>query len=174
LTELLIGCGNSREKQLRLEGGVGWSELVTLDVDPACKPDVVHDLDVLPYPFADDTFDEIHAYEVLEHTGRQGDWRFFFAQWAEFHRILKPAGYVMGSVPHPTSVWAWGDPSHTRVIPIESLAFLSQRFYSQVGHTASSDFRAVWKGNFEVCYREVTPDLRQLFVLQKRHYPAPI
>ena len=29
-------------------------------------------------PFGDDAFDEIHAYEVLEHTGRQGDWRFFF------------------------------------------------------------------------------------------------
>jgi Methyltransferase domain len=168
LSELLIGCGNSRTKHLSFGGNPVWHHLVTLDHNPACDPDVVHDLEVLPYPFASEAFDEIHAYEVLEHTGRQGDWRFFFAQWAEFHRILKPRGYFLGTVPHPTSVWALADPSHTRVIPVESLGFLSQRFYRQVGHTSASDFRGIWKGNFELVHKQVLADLRQVFVLQKR------
>jgi len=66
-TELLIGCGNSRDKRLmRLGDTKEWSCLTTLDFSPDAKPDVIHDLEVLPYPFEDNSFDEIHAYEVLE------------------------------------------------------------------------------------------------------------
>jgi SAM-dependent methyltransferase len=148
--ELLIGCGNNRKKQVHGSWTTeDWSNLTTLDMDPGCNPDVVHNLDVLPYPFADDEFDEIHAYQVLEHTGRQGDWKFFFAQFHEFWRILKPGGLFVASVPMWDSPWAWGDPGHTRVITKGSLIFLDQREYSQIGTSAMTDYRSVWKGNFQ-------------------------
>jgi predicted SAM-dependent methyltransferase len=108
MPELLIGCGNARNKQLARPGRKAWSDLVTLDLDPACKPDVVHDLNQLPYPFEDNQFDEIHACHVLEHCGRQGDWRFFFKQCEEFWRITKPGGTFHGICRHRNSVWAWG------------------------------------------------------------------
>lgn len=114
------------------------------------KPDVVHDLTVLPLPFEDDTFDEIHCYEVLEHTGQQGDWRFFFAQFSEFWRILKPDGVLLGTSPAPGSAWAWGDPGHTRVLSPEAFTFLVQRQYTaQVGVTPMTDYRFVYKADFE-------------------------
>ena len=171
MAELLIGCGRSRAKVLSLNG-VEWKELVTLDSDPSCKPDVVHDLEVMPYPFEDERFDECHAYDVLEHMGRQGDWQFFFGQWAEFHRILKPEGLFLGIVPYQTSPWAWGDPSHTRIVTIEQLGFLSQKFYEQVGNTAASDFRHCWRGHFELVFQQrmaepSNGDIRQAFVLKK-------
>lgn len=148
--ELLIGCGNSRKKQVHGSWTTeDWSNLTTLDMDAGCKPDVVHNLDVLPYPFADNTFDEIHAYQVLEHTGRQGDWKFFFDQFYEFWRILKPDGLFVASVPMWDSPWAWGDPGHTRVITKGSLIFLDQREYAQVGQSAMTDYRHAWKGNFQ-------------------------
>lgn len=148
--ELLIGCGNSRAKKVTGSWTTSdWSGLTTLDMDPACAPDIVHDLSVLPYPFADNEFDEIHAYEVLEHCGRQGDWQFFFAQFQEFWRILKPSGRFVATVPMWDSPWAWGDPGHTRVITKGSLIFLDQREYAQVGETAMTDYRGVWGGNFE-------------------------
>jgi SAM-dependent methyltransferase len=153
---------------LSFDGSLEWSELVTLDVEPSCEPDVLHDLERLPYPFAAESFDEVHAYEVLEHVGRQGDWRFFFAQWAEFDRVLKPRGYFFGTVPARESRWAWGDPSHTRIVTLEQLHFLSQRFYGQVGATASSDFRRIWRANLVLVHSDVTADLRQIFVLQKQ------
>jgi len=165
-TELLIGCGHSRVKAIKLPNAPDWGQLTTLDDNPACAPDVVHDLACLPYPFKDSQFDEIHAYDVLEHVGVQGDWRFFFAQWSEFHRILKAGGHFCGIVPHPSSPWAFGDPSHTRIIPLEQLAFLNQGFYSQCGKTVASDFRDVWKGNFTIVHEEVK-DGRQIFVLRK-------
>ena len=72
-----------------------WVNLVTLDIDPNCNPDIICDLNELPYPFKDNTFNEIHGYEVLEHCGTQGDYQYFFAQFTEFWRILKPEGMFL-------------------------------------------------------------------------------
>lgn len=150
---LLAGCGSKRIKMLAPGGNTEWGDLTTLDNNASHGPDVVHDLNETPYPFNADTFDEIHAYEVLEHLGRQGDYQAFFNQFAEFWRILKPDGYFCASVPLPTSVWAWADPSHTRIIPRESLVFLSQAQYAaQVGITAMSDFRHIYKADFETTF----------------------
>jgi SAM-dependent methyltransferase len=127
---------------------------------------VIWDLLEMPLPFAGDTFDEIHAYEVLEHTGQQGDWKFFFAQWSEFWRILKPEGAFFGTVPAYNSPWAWGDPSHTRVLPSESLVFLSQPEYeAQVGKTPMSDFRFVFKADFDILHTVIDASTHQ-FVLR--------
>jgi SAM-dependent methyltransferase len=148
--ELLLGAGSRRVKQLTWGGRAEWSALTTLDINADHKPDVVHDLTVLPLPFADDTFDEIHAYEVLEHTGQQGDWRFFFAQFSEFWRILKPDGVLLGTSPAPGSAWEFGDPGHTRVMSVEAMTFLVQRQYTaQVGVTPMTDYRFVYKADFE-------------------------
>ena len=46
--ELLAGCGASRGKRLCLDGRWEWRELVTLDINPDHKPDVVWDLDQAP------------------------------------------------------------------------------------------------------------------------------
>jgi SAM-dependent methyltransferase len=148
--ELLIGCGPNRDK--RLGNGPDWSGLLTLDSNPVHAPDVIWDLEQLPLPFEDDSFDEIHAYEVLEHTGSQGDWRFFFDQWSDFWRILKPGGMFYGTVPHWRSPWAWGDPSHKRlVMPEHQFVFLSQSEYAkQAGKTPMSDFRFYYKADFDL------------------------
>lgn len=151
MSELLIGCGNDLRKKMSFEGiPSDWTDLTTLDVDPDVKPNVVHDLNVLPYPFKDNQFTEIHAYEVLEHCGKQGDWKFYFDQFAEFWRILQPNGFLVASTPMWDNPWAWGDPGHTRLICKESLIFLNQDEYKQIGRTAMTDYRPYWKGNFVV------------------------
>lgn len=163
--ELLIGCGSSREKKIYLDGNNTWGNLTTLDYVKTHNPDVVWDLEEFPYPFEDNSFDEIHAYEVLEHTGKQGDWKFFFKQFSEFHRILKPGGFFVASVPMWNSAWAWGDPSHTRVIPKEQLTFLVQPEYTkQVGTKAMSDFRESYRADFDVVTFQEKEDT-MIFVL---------
>lgn len=163
--ELLIGCGSNRAKKLSVQDRPDWADLVTLDHEPCHSPDVVHDLAQLPLPFADNSVDEIHAYECLEHVGSQGDYKFFFAQFSDFWRILKPNGVLFGTVPLPTSVWAWGDPSHTRVIPKESFVFLHQPSYAQVGITAMSDFRSLYHADFDVIHSRENGDVLE-FALQ--------
>ncbi len=155
--ELLLGCGSARDKRLVVEGRREWTEMVTLDHNADHRPDVAFDLERLGaggrLPFEDDTFQEIHAYEVLEHIGRQGDWRAFFDQFSEFYRVLKPGGHFAATVPSYRSMWAFGDPSHTRVITSGTLVFLDQEQYKiQVGKTAMSDFRFCWRGDFQAVY----------------------
>ena len=150
--ELLIGCGNSRKKMFNDRI---WKNLVTLDFDPNCNPDFLHDLDNIPYPFYDCEFDEIHAYDVLEHCGTQGDWKFFFDQFCEFWRILKPDGMIFATVPAINSIWAWGDPGHTRIINQGTLVFLSQAEYeSQVGITKMSDYRNYYDKDFSIEFQQ--------------------
>jgi SAM-dependent methyltransferase len=153
--ELLVGCGNRREKLFGIDGVVPkeWTELITLDIDETLKPapSIIHDLEDLPLPFDDDMFDEVHAYEVLEHTGQQGDWRFFFNQFYEFWRILKPGGFFFATTPMWDGLWAWGDPGHKRIISEGTLVFLSQLEYKkQVGNGSMTDYRHYWEGDFEL------------------------
>jgi predicted SAM-dependent methyltransferase len=165
--ELLIGCGSDHNKRLASDGTKDWSNLTTLDYNLDHKPDVVWDLMELPLPFPDQEFDEIHAYEVLEHLGQQGDYKLFFAQFSEFWRLLKPNGYFFATCPSRNSVWAYGDPSHTRIIQLEQLVFLSQNEYKkQVGKTPMSDFRNIYKADFEVVFQEDDGETIR-FVLQR-------
>jgi SAM-dependent methyltransferase len=164
--ELLIGCGRNHEKKLTRPGHEKWKNLITLDLNPDHKPDVLHDLEEIPLPFDDDTFDEIHAYEVLEHVGRQGDYRFFFAQFSDFWRILKNGGVLCGTSPLSNSVWAWGDPGHTRVISRECFLFLNQMEYIQVGRSPMSDYRFLYKADFDPIYIDACGTDNFAFVLQ--------
>jgi len=167
MKSLLIGCGSRRDRIVALDGQKAWpGELVTLDINLDHKPDVIWDLTRMPYPFASDEFDEIHAYEVLEHTGQQGDWRFFFRQWSEFYRILKPGGYFVGTSPLWMNGWAWGDPGHTRTVQPENFVFLSQDQYNkQIGHTPMTDYRPWYFADFETIFIE-PHDPSFAFVLQ--------
>jgi SAM-dependent methyltransferase len=152
--ELLIGAGSNRVKKLAINGRQEWANLVTLDINADHKPDVVWNLENIPFPFDDNEFSEIHAYEVLEHTGQQGDYVFFFAQFSEFWRILKPGGCLIGTCPSKTSPWAWGDPSHKRIVQPENFVFLDQSEYvKQVGVTPMSDFRYLYNADFTCIHR---------------------
>ena len=166
-TELLIGCGSSRTKRVTADATDQFENLTTLDYNKAHKPDVVWDLmhpDVLP--FEANSFDEIHAYEVLEHLGQQGDWRLFFKQFQRFWEVLKPGGYLLATCPSRHSPWAYGDPSHTRIMQPEQLLFLHQPAYTeQVGVTSMSDFRSCYTADFDIIHSDDLGD-SFVFILQ--------
>ncbi len=141
---LLAGCGNSRDKRVQCIESPALTfgdDLVRWDGDQDCNPDVVHDMEVLPYPFADQEFDEIHAYECLEHCGTQGDAKFFSGQFAEFYRILKPGGIMAISVPMWNHYIAFAVPDHKRILPPAIFNFLDKDYYLNVGKPGYGDYR---------------------------------
>ena len=155
--ELLLGCGHDRRKKIAANGRDAWTDLVTLDMNPAAQPDILHDLANLPLPLLDDSADEIHAYEVLEHTRQQGDWRGFFAEFQEFWRILKHGGTFHATCPAWSGAWAWGDPGHTRVIQAETLTFLHQPAYTaecRPGGSPRTDYRPWFIGDFDIMHMD--------------------
>jgi hypothetical protein len=164
MRELLIGCGNTRDKFIPTGP---WENLTTLDIDPNCGADVVWDLNHTPYPFENETFGEVWAREVLEHFGTQGDWRGWFAQWDEFYRIMVPGGLFYISSPKWNSPWAWGDPGHTRIVSAEALTFLDRSQYeTQVGKTSMTDYRHCYRGDFRLRH-EKEYEHSNVFVLER-------
>ena len=79
---------------------------VNVDWNPLSNPDVAHDLNVMPYPFEDNTFDLVEAVHVLEHLDRP------FSVMKELHRILKPEGKLLIKVPHFTRGFTHAEHAH--------------------------------------------------------------
>lgn len=167
--ELLLGCGHQRKKLIVPPGAPeGWSALTTLDNNAACDPDILGSLDAwdwqgmlwnrVPnlgtrYDFLSNTFDEVHAYEVLEHLGAQGNVASFFNTFAMIWKVLKADGFLCATVPSRYSEWLWGDPGHCRAILPCTLIFLDQSQYTaQLGRTAMSDYREIYKADFRIVH----------------------
>lgn len=111
--KLNLGCGSHR-----LEG---WCNV---DRVAALQPDVVHDLESIPWPFEDDAVEEVLLQHVLEHLG--ADPRVFLAVMAELYRVCRPGALVRIHVPHPLHRDFRSDPTHVRAITPEVLAMFSR------------------------------------------------
>ena len=83
------------------------------------KPDIVHDLEKFPYPFKDNSIDEILLSHVLEHIGHSSD--VFLKIVKEFYRICKNNSLIKIIVPHPRHDEFISDPTHVRPITILGL-----------------------------------------------------
>jgi len=82
-------------RKLNLGCGEDYKEgYVNVDFHGHVNIDVQHDLNSIPYPFADNSFDHVLASHVLEHLDRP------FVVMKELHRILKPGGTLIVKVPH--------------------------------------------------------------------------
>lgn len=95
---LNLGCGT-----VRIPNSIGVDR-----VKIEGYVDVVHDLDVVPFPFKTNSIDEIHFYHVLEHLQQP------IKKMEELHRILKPGGVIYMRVPHFSSMGAFTDLTHVR------------------------------------------------------------
>lgn len=85
------------ENQIKLNLGCGESKItdyINIDNNPLAQPDILHNLNSFPYPFAENSIAEIRAFHILEHLSDS------FGAMKEFHRILKPGGRLWLKVPH--------------------------------------------------------------------------
>jgi SAM-dependent methyltransferase len=94
-TRLNIGCGKRP-----------LADAVNLDISDRVGADVVHDLNFTPWPFADSTFDEVQAFDVLEHLND------VVRALEEIHRISRHGATVHVTIPHFSSANAFTDVTH--------------------------------------------------------------
>lgn len=104
MTVVELGCGNAKTP-----GAIG------VDVNPNSQADLLHDLDVFPYPIHSDAADKVICRDVLEHLTN------FVGAVEEIWRICKPGAVVEVTGPFMSSVNYFSDPTHKR-------AFTSRTF----------------------------------------------
>ncbi len=106
-----IGCGMKKRP-----GAIG------IDINPATGADVVHNLNVFPYPFADNEFDEVNCDSILEHLED------FFRVMEGIHRITVRDGIVYVKVPYYTSFDAFTDPTHRHFFTSRSFDYFREDY----------------------------------------------
>lgn len=95
--KLNLGCGS-----VDMPGYIG------VDRAPGPAVHVVHDLDVLPWPFLTDAVERIEAKDIFEHVNDP------IGFMTECHRVLEPEGVLHIRTPHFTCLDAFTDPTHKR------------------------------------------------------------
>ncbi len=106
--KLNLGCGNKK-----IGGYTGVDHMKT------AAADVVHDLNLTPYPFADGSVDEIMADNVLEHLND------IIAVMEEWHRLCRNGAIIKISLPYYKSSGAFSDPTHKHFFTENSFQYFS-------------------------------------------------
>lgn len=84
-----------------------------------------------PLPFPDNHFDSLSAYDVIEHIPRQlhvtdrGLIYPFINLMNEIHRVLKPGGLFLATIPAYPSSEAFQDPTHVNIITKNTAQYFS-------------------------------------------------
>jgi SAM-dependent methyltransferase len=115
-----FGCG-----QRKKDGYVGVDSLSFPGVD------VVHDLNIFPYPFDDSAADDIWMDNVLEHLDQP------LKVMEEIFRISRNGGRVVVGVPYFRSFYAIIDPTHKNYFGVWWFNYFdpSHPFHCRYGYT---------------------------------------
>ncbi|MBP6860214.1 MAG: hypothetical protein KBC38_01465 [Candidatus Pacebacteria bacterium] len=97
--KLDIACGQNKRP-----GFVG------IDIAPGEGVDIVHDLEVYPWPIKDHSVSEMHVSHYVEHV------KDLMNFMNECHRIGENGAKLTIIGPYYTSIRAWQDPTHVRAL----------------------------------------------------------
>jgi len=111
--KLNLGCGHSYRD--------GW---VNVDHFAGCKPDIVQNLESFPWPWPDNSVDEIYMSHVMEHLGQETS--VFLALMKEIYRVCRNGATLKVIVPHPRHDHFLSDPTHVRPITPGLISMFSQ------------------------------------------------
>lgn len=153
MVKLDLACGQTKK-----EGFVG------VDIQPLIGVDVVCDLEVYPWPFPDDSVDEIYCSHYFEHT--TDPMKFM----NELYRIMKKGAKGTIMCPYYTSIRAWQDPTHKRAISEASFIYYNKewREINQLTHyPITCDFDISIQLLFTPEWATRSPDAQKFAV---RHY----
>ena len=109
-------------------------DAVNVDLVAATGPDLVHDLDVHPWPLPDGHFREVLAYDVVEHLDD------VVRAMEEIHRVCADGAVVKITVPHYSCANAFTDPTHRHYFSVRSFDYFTGA--NEFGFYTDRKFRA--------------------------------
>lgn len=112
--KLNLGAGNKK-----VDG------FVSVDKFPSASTDVLFDLETTPWPWADDSVDEVMMIHAMEHMGRDTD--VYLNIIRELFRVCCDGAKVLIHVPHPRHDNFLGDPTHVRAITPQQLTLFDRQ-----------------------------------------------
>lgn len=131
-----LGCGETK-----IPGAIG------LDNTALAGVDVVRDLLDVPYPFENESADEIYLNHVIEHFELPESRRIL----SEAYRLLRPGGVAHVRVPHVCTIAAAADPTHKGAFTFISGDFFdagsAKSYYKEVDavwQLANTSARVTW------------------------------
>ena len=124
--KLHFGCGREILK-----------EYVNIDFIQLPGIDLVVDLETTPYPFEDDSAEEIYGKHLFEHINN------FLQLIEEIHRILKPTGRLKIIAPYFAGHGAFNDPTHKRFF-----GWTTMDYFNENGYYSKAKYRILRKRIF--------------------------
>ncbi|MBL8242850.1 MAG: class I SAM-dependent methyltransferase [Rhodanobacteraceae bacterium] len=131
--KLDLGCGSRKA-----EGFLG------VDISAECGADIVHDLRVYPWPFADDSVDEVRCSHFLEHLTGEERMKFMDELW----RVMKPGATALIVTPYWQSYGAVQDPTHQWPPICEASYFYFNRAWRETAGVAHYPIRCDFDLNY--------------------------
>lgn len=116
--KLNLGCGS-----FRIDGHIN------VDKHKSKATDLEFDLETFPWPWPDNSVNEIVLNHVLEHLGASTET--YLNVIKELWRICANNAIIHIAVPHPRHDHFMIDPTHVRAITVEGLALFDQELNRQ-------------------------------------------
>lgn len=112
--------------------GCGLKKLphaINVDISESVSPEMILDLNRIPWPFPSESFSEVFASDVIEHCND------VIRIMEEVHRVSRENAIVHITVPHFSCVNSFADPTHRHLFSASSFRYLTAAhdlsFYSR-------------------------------------------
>ncbi len=122
-----MSVGASRKLDLGC-GGHCLPDALGLDLFAMPGVDVVHDVNIAPWPLESDRFDFVRCQHAIEHFSKVHNVA------KELHRVCQNGAVIDFITPHYSSYASWGDPTHVHHFALASIPLLFEQAVGPKGY----------------------------------------
>lgn len=132
-----LGCGFKK-----------FDGYLNVDKSELVKPDEIVDLEIFPWKWKDNEFDNIVAKDIIEHIGN--DYSDFIDLIKEMYRITANGGIWEIQIPHWRCDTALDDPTHKRLITVGMFNLFNKKIQIEKAKAKESDSLLAFQHNIDI------------------------
>lgn len=138
---------------MKLNLGCGFKKLpgfVNVDIQTECEPDMILDLEKVPWPFDTGSIEEVNMEHILEHVGAEVEVHRKIIQ--ELYRICRHNARVRIVFPYPRSDTYLIDPTHVRSFMVGTFEMYSKQKCKEyiVSKSHTTPLALYWNVDFKI------------------------